>query len=318
MRGEIESGDVLVIRYEGPKGGPGMREMLGVTSALVGQGHVRTWCCSPMAASPAPAGGSASATRPRGDGGGPIAILQDGDTVTVDIPNRDLSVYAVRRRDQAALEPLEGAGAEVHHRRARRSTRRSCRRPALAPSPASVRRPDAASGSSGRGLVPRQRPSTLTDWMHSCNPGIRASESAWILRFMRSLGICVRSRSRYGTDNASSPLLILLMRPSRCLRHFPRVIVSRFTPSASCQITFTYSWNLQTPVTSSHSMDSSRILLSGKPGNSVCMAPFGSTASGTTSYGRTKISRWLPTTYARTRCARGSSMSLATTRSAVP
>ena len=48
------AGDVVVIRYEGPKGGPGMREMLGVTAAIVGEGSARRWRCSPTAASAAP------------------------------------------------------------------------------------------------------------------------------------------------------------------------------------------------------------------------------------------------------------------------
>ncbi len=50
----IRAGDVVVIRYEGPRGGPGMREMLGVTAAIVGQGLGRRWRCSPTAASAAP------------------------------------------------------------------------------------------------------------------------------------------------------------------------------------------------------------------------------------------------------------------------
>ena len=299
MRGEIQAGDVIVIRYEGPKGGPGMREMLGVTSALVGQGLGEDVVLITDGRFAAASRVLHRPRRPGGDGRRPDRGLSRTATPSPWTSRTGAHVKPVGRGDQGQRWQPGRRPRRSTLRRARQVREEPSPRPASGPSQASVSATGRRVRLVGRGLVPRQRPSTLTDWMHSCNPGIRASESAWILRFMRSLGICVRSRSRYGTDNASSPLLILLMRPSRCLRHFPRVIVSRFTPSASCQITFTYSWNLQTPVTSSHSMDSSRILLSGKPGNSVSTAPFGSTASGTTSYGRTKISRWLPTTYAR-------------------
>jgi dihydroxy-acid dehydratase len=93
MRGEINSGDVLVIRYEGPKGGPGMREMLGVTGALVGQGHGEdVVLLTDGRFSGASRGFCVGHIAPEAMDGGPIAILQDGDSVTVDIPNRTLSV----------------------------------------------------------------------------------------------------------------------------------------------------------------------------------------------------------------------------------
>ena len=60
----IQPGDVVVIRYEGPAGGPGMREMLGVTAAIVGQGYPTRWRCSPTAASAAPPTASWPATSP--------------------------------------------------------------------------------------------------------------------------------------------------------------------------------------------------------------------------------------------------------------
>ena len=53
IHGKINAGDVVVIRYEGPRGGPGMREMLGVTGAIVGAGLSEAWRSSPMADSAA-------------------------------------------------------------------------------------------------------------------------------------------------------------------------------------------------------------------------------------------------------------------------
>jgi dihydroxy-acid dehydratase len=93
MRGEIESGDVIVIRYEGPKGGPGMREMLGVTSALAGQGHSEdVVLITDGRFSGASRGFSIGHVVPEAQEGGPIAILQNGDTITVDINKREINV----------------------------------------------------------------------------------------------------------------------------------------------------------------------------------------------------------------------------------
>lgn len=91
--GRIEGGDVVVIRYEGPKGGPGMREMLGVTSAIVGQGLGETVALlTDGRFSGATRGLMAGHVAPEAAHRGPIAALKDGDTVTFDIANRTLSV----------------------------------------------------------------------------------------------------------------------------------------------------------------------------------------------------------------------------------
>ena len=115
--GRINPGDVIVIRYEGPKGGPGMREMLGVTGALVGaglgdtvglltdgrfSGGTRGFCIGHVA--------------PEAALGGPIAALRDGDMITIDIPNTTLSVelsddeLAERMRDWTAPKPHYESG----------------------------------------------------------------------------------------------------------------------------------------------------------------------------------------------------------------
>jgi dihydroxy-acid dehydratase len=91
--GRIVAGDVVVIRYEGPRGGPGMREMLGVTAALVGQGLGETVALlTDGRFSGATRGLMAGHVAPEAAHGGPIAALRDGDTVTFDIENRTLSV----------------------------------------------------------------------------------------------------------------------------------------------------------------------------------------------------------------------------------
>jgi dihydroxy-acid dehydratase len=91
--GNVESGDVIVIRNEGPRGGPGMREMLGVTAAVVGQGHQEDVALlTDGRFSGATRGPMIGHVAPEAFVGGPIAAVEDGDTVTVDIPNRELSV----------------------------------------------------------------------------------------------------------------------------------------------------------------------------------------------------------------------------------
>jgi dihydroxy-acid dehydratase len=91
--GGISHDDVVVIRYEGPKGGPGMREMLGVTAALVGQGLGETVALlTDGRFSGATRGLMAGHVAPEAAHRGPIAALQDGDTITFDIQNRILGV----------------------------------------------------------------------------------------------------------------------------------------------------------------------------------------------------------------------------------
>jgi dihydroxy-acid dehydratase len=93
QRGDIRAGDVVVIRYEGPKGGPGMREMLGVTAALVGAGLGRSVALvTDGRFSGATHGLMAGHVAPEAAVGGPIAAVHDGDIVTFDINARRLDV----------------------------------------------------------------------------------------------------------------------------------------------------------------------------------------------------------------------------------
>ncbi len=92
-RREIKEGDVVVIRYEGPKGAPGMPEMLGITAALVGQGLGETVALlTDGRFSGATHGLMVGHVAPEAAVGGPIAALRDGDVVTFDIPKRRLDV----------------------------------------------------------------------------------------------------------------------------------------------------------------------------------------------------------------------------------
>jgi dihydroxy-acid dehydratase len=89
----VVAGDVVVIRYEGPKGGPGMREMLGVTGAIVGQGLGETVALlTDGRFSGATRGLMVGHVAPEAAHRGPIAALREGDTVTFDIQNRKLEV----------------------------------------------------------------------------------------------------------------------------------------------------------------------------------------------------------------------------------
>jgi dihydroxy-acid dehydratase len=93
MDGEVKSGDVVVIRYEGPKGGPGMPEMLSPTSVIMGRGLGDSVA---LITDGRFSGGSRGACighiSPEAAEKGPIAALQNGDTITIDIPGRTISV----------------------------------------------------------------------------------------------------------------------------------------------------------------------------------------------------------------------------------
>jgi dihydroxy-acid dehydratase len=100
-QGRIQAGDVVVIRYEGPKGGPGMREMLGVTSAIVGAGLGESVALiTDGRFSGATRGYMVGHVAPEAADGGPIALVEDGDTITIDIAQKTISLDV----DPAVLE----------------------------------------------------------------------------------------------------------------------------------------------------------------------------------------------------------------------
>ncbi|MEF8853199.1 MAG: dihydroxy-acid dehydratase [Haloarculaceae archaeon] len=105
QEGNVESGDVICIRNEGPRGGPGMREMLGVTSAVAGQGHADDVALfTDGRFSGATRGFSIGHVAPEAFVGGPIAALEDGDTVTVDVDELELSVDLSEAEIEERLE----------------------------------------------------------------------------------------------------------------------------------------------------------------------------------------------------------------------
>jgi len=94
QRGAINEGDVIVIRYEGPKGGPGMREMLQVTAALKGRGMQNVALITDGRFSGASYGFVAGHVSPEAAAGGPVALLRDGDTVRIDVAARSIDTSA--------------------------------------------------------------------------------------------------------------------------------------------------------------------------------------------------------------------------------
>ncbi len=116
IKGDITRGDAVVIRYEGPVGGPGMQEMLYVTGAMVGRGlDDSTMLLTDGRFSGATRGPMVGHVAPEAAVGGPIALLQDGDTIVMDIERRELSVrlpgeeLESRRRDWKP-RPLQAVG----------------------------------------------------------------------------------------------------------------------------------------------------------------------------------------------------------------
>lgn len=113
--GKIEKGDVIVIRYEGPKGGPGMREMLGATAALMGMGLGNTTAIvTDGRFSGATRGPCIGHVSPEASAGGTIAYVMDGDMISIDIPNRKLELLideAELERRKREIKPIE---KEIH------------------------------------------------------------------------------------------------------------------------------------------------------------------------------------------------------------
>ncbi|HVB58627.1 MAG TPA: dihydroxy-acid dehydratase [Candidatus Acidoferrales bacterium] len=103
---KIKPGDVVVIRYEGPKGGPGMREMLAVTGAIVGQGISKSIALiTDGRFSGATHGFMVGHVAPEAANGGPIALLRDGDIITLDVRARRIDVEANLDERRAKWKP---------------------------------------------------------------------------------------------------------------------------------------------------------------------------------------------------------------------
>ena len=117
QKAQIKPGDVVVIRYEGPKGGPGMREMLAVTAALAGQGlDKQVALITDGRFSGATRGASLGHCSPEAAVGGPIALVEEGDKITLDINNYKIHLdvsdeeLAARKAKWTAPEPKVKTG----------------------------------------------------------------------------------------------------------------------------------------------------------------------------------------------------------------
>jgi dihydroxy-acid dehydratase len=110
QQGQIKKGDVVIIRYEGPKGGPGMREMLAVTAAIVGQGLGYDTCLiTDGRFSGATRGLMVGHVGPEAQVGGPIALVQDGDIVSIDAETGSINIEvsdAELAKRKAAWKPI--------------------------------------------------------------------------------------------------------------------------------------------------------------------------------------------------------------------
>lgn len=132
--GRIQSGDVVVIRYEGPKGGPGMREMLSVTAAIIGQGHVSDVAMvTDGRFSGATRGPMVGHVSPEAWVGGPLALIQDGDRITIDSAARKIIVdltedeFQTRRASWVRPESRFTQGAFAKYQRLFSSASRGAR-----------------------------------------------------------------------------------------------------------------------------------------------------------------------------------------------
>ena len=115
--GKIQHGDVVVIRYEGPKGGPGMREMLGVTGAIMGAGLGETTALlTDGRFSGATRGFMIGHVAPEAFDGGPIALVEDGDIIHIDLEKATINlevaedVLAARRANWSRPAPKYATG----------------------------------------------------------------------------------------------------------------------------------------------------------------------------------------------------------------
>jgi dihydroxy-acid dehydratase len=105
MTGKMKKGDVVVIRYEGPKGGPGMREMLVPTSAIAGMGlDADVALITDGRFSGGTRGAAIGHVSPEAMEGGRIAVVQDGDRIAIDIPKRRVTLKVPEKEIEGRLE----------------------------------------------------------------------------------------------------------------------------------------------------------------------------------------------------------------------
>jgi dihydroxy-acid dehydratase len=114
LGGKVKPGHVVVIRYEGPKGGPGMREMLSPTSAIMGMGlGDKVALITDGRFSGGTRGACIGHISPEAASGGPIGIVQDGDEILIDIPNRKLELLIPEEEFKRRMENFKPIQKEV-------------------------------------------------------------------------------------------------------------------------------------------------------------------------------------------------------------
>jgi len=116
LNGEVKAGDVVVIRYEGPKGGPGMPEMLSPTSAIMGMGlGDKVALITDGRFSGGTRGACIGHISPEAAEGGPIAAIQNGDIIRIDIPNKTINVELNDEEIQKRLDELPKFEPKIKH-----------------------------------------------------------------------------------------------------------------------------------------------------------------------------------------------------------
>ncbi len=119
--GKVKAGNVVVIRYEGPKGGPGMREMLSPTSAIMGMGlGDKVSLITDGRFSGATRGASIGHVSPEAAAGGPIGIIKDGDRILIDIPNRKLELLISDEEFEKRMKEFKPKRKDIKSRWLRR------------------------------------------------------------------------------------------------------------------------------------------------------------------------------------------------------
>jgi dihydroxy-acid dehydratase len=126
--GDIKPGDIVVVRYEGPRGGPGMREMLAPTAAIIGMGLGDTVALiTDGRFSGATRGAAIGHVSPEAAAGGPIGLVREGDTIDIDIPAGKLTLEVgedelARRKETWARPPSKAQPGSYLERYARMVT----------------------------------------------------------------------------------------------------------------------------------------------------------------------------------------------------
>ncbi|MFN7065965.1 MAG: dihydroxy-acid dehydratase, partial [Aquificaceae bacterium] len=114
LGGKVKEGHVVVIRYEGPKGGPGMREMLSPTSAIMGMGlGDKVALITDGRFSGGTRGACVGHVSPEATSGGPIGIVQDGDEILIDIPNRRIELLIDEEEFKRRMENFKPIQKEI-------------------------------------------------------------------------------------------------------------------------------------------------------------------------------------------------------------